>query len=172
MALMGTITIGTVGFKLLTQWSWFTSFYFTLITITTIGYGEPAEITQEARYFAIVIILMGVVTVGYTLSLLIQTIVSLELIASIGRRRMRKEIHLMNNHYIICGAGRVGLRVVREITKRKMEYLIVEQDEQIATNLVDQGFRVLEGDATQEEVLREAGIERASGLICAVSSDP
>lgn len=172
LALLGTITLGTIGFKVLTSWTWFTCFYFTLITVTTIGFGEPPEMTEAAYYFTVVIILTGVAIVGYTASILVQTILSLELIASIEKRRMRKEIHSLNKHYIICGAGRVGLRVVREITKRKMDYLIVENDEQVATNLVQQGFRVLEGDATQDEVLREAGIERAAGLICAVSSDP
>lgn len=172
LALLGTITLGTVGFKVLTSWTWFTCFYFTLITVTTIGYGEPPQMTEAAHYFTVVIILTGVAIVGYTVSVLMQTILSLELIASIGKRRMRKEIHSLNKHYIICGAGRVGLRVVREITKRKMDYLIVEKDEQIATNVLEQGFRVLEGDATQDDVLRDAGIERAAGLICAVSSDP
>lgn len=171
-ALLGAIAFGTVGFKLLTSWTWFTCFYFTLITITTIGFGEPPEITQAARYFTVVLILLGVGIVGYTASVLVQSILSLELIASIGKRRMLKEIQHLEGHYIVCGAGRVGLRVVREITSRKMPYLCIEKDEQLADNLIDQGYRVLTGDATSEEVLRTAGIERAAGLICAVSSDP
>ena len=161
-----------MGFKLLTDWSWYDSFYFTLITITTIGYGEPPTLTNKARYFATFLIILGVGTLGYALSVVIQSVVSLEIISSLGKRRLMKELKDLENHYIVCVAGRVGRRISQEITDRNLDCVIIENDEHKAETFTDQGDRIMLGDATNEEVLKNAGLERARGLVCAVNSDP
>jgi voltage-gated potassium channel len=171
-AILGVIVFGTVGHRLIGGWSWFDSLYFTIITITTIGYAEPEGMVQAARYFNLLLILMGVGTIGYTLSAAAQTVLEFELVARFGKRRMFKDINKLNDHYIVCGSGRMGSRVIREIARSGMDFVIIDSNEQTSDHLLSQGYLVLTGDATNDEVLRGAGIERARGLVCAVTSDP
>src|SRR5262245_20861819 len=121
-AIWGLIGFGTLGLKLLMpDLSWFDSFYFSLYTLTTIGYGEPPGMTKGARYFTALLIIMGVGTLGYALTAVAQSIVQFELLATIGRRRMFKDINNLQNHYIVCGAGRIGAGVIREIARRNQD---------------------------------------------------
>jgi voltage-gated potassium channel len=172
IAIAGLIAFGTVGIKFLLGLPWFDCFYFTLITLTTIGYGEPPGMTEEARYFTTVLILSGVSTIGYALSIAARAVLEFELIATFGKRRMFKDISKLSGHYIICGAGRIGARVIREIARRGEDFVVIEGDEVTADKMLSQGYLVLMGDATSDDVLKAAGIERARGLVCAVSSDP
>lgn len=172
-AIWGLLGFGTLGFKLIMpDLSWFDSFYFALITLTTIGFGEPPGITPAARYFTAVLIVLGVGTIGYALSSAAQAIVQFELLSTIGRRKMFKDINKLENHFIVCGAGRIGSGVIREIARRGYDFVVIEQDEALADKLLSQGYLVLMGDSTSEDVLRGAGIDRARGVVCAVSSDP
>jgi voltage-gated potassium channel len=171
-AIAGLIAFGTIGFKLLIDLSWFDCFYFTLITLTTIGFGEPPGMTEPARYFTAVLILSGVGTIGYALSIAARAVLEFELVATFGKRRMFKDIGKLTDHYIVCGAGRIGSRVIREIARRGHDFVVIEGDETTADRLLSLGYLVLMGDATSDDVLKAAGIERARGLVCAVSSDP
>jgi voltage-gated potassium channel len=170
-AVLGVIAFGTVGFKLILDLSWFDCFYFTLITITTIGFSEPSS-GENARYFTALLIIMGVGTAGYALSVAVQAVVESELLSTFGKRKMFKDINRLNEHYIVCGAGRVGAGVIRDIARSGQDFVVIEGDEVIADRLLTQGYLVLMGDATNDEVLKAAGIERAKGLVAAVSSDP
>lgn len=170
-AIVVILGFGTLGFKLLTEWSWFESFYFTLITITTIGYTEPADLTEQGRYFGTLLIVVGVGTLGYALSVAVQSIVSLEIVSSLGKRHLMKELQKLKGHYIVCGAGRVGRKVGQEIADRDLDCVLIETEDE-AKSFESAGYRVLKGDATNEDVLKTAGIERAKGIVCAVSSDP
>lgn len=171
-AIIGLLAFGTVGFKLILGMGWFDCFYFTLITITSIGFSEPDNMTEEARYFTALLILMGVSTIGYALSVAAQAVVQFELISTFGKRKMFKDINKLTGHYIVCGAGRIGSRVINEIARRGCEFVVIESNEAIADRLLSKGYLVLMGDSTSDDVLRAAGIERARGLVCAVSSDP
>ncbi|MEK6322087.1 MAG: potassium channel protein [Acidobacteriota bacterium] len=172
-AIAGLIAFGTVGFKLiLPSLSWFDSFYFTLITLTSVGYGEPEGTTESTRYFTVVVIILGVGTLGYALSSAAQAVIESELLSTFGKRKMYKDINKLSGHYIVCGAGRVGSGVVRDVARSGHEFVVIEGDETIADRLLAQGHMVLMGDATSEDVLKAAGIERARGIVCAVSSDP
>ncbi len=171
-AIAALIAFGTIGFKLILHLPWFDCFYFTLITLTTIGYGEPEGMKEPARYFTAFLIVMGVGTIAYALSSAAQAVVEFELLTTFGKRRMYKDINKLTGHYIVCGAGRVGAGVIRDIARSGQEFVIIEGDETIADRLLTQGHLVLMGDATSEEVLKAAGIQRARGIVCAVSSDP
>ena len=167
------MAMGTLGFKFfLPQQTWFDCFYFTLITITTIGFSEPSGMTESARYFTAFLILTGVTTIGYALSAAAQALVEFELVAQFGRRRMYKDISKLTDHFIVCGSGRIGAGVIREVARRGHDFVVIESDESVADKLLAQGYLVLMGDATNDDVLRAAGIERARGIVCAVSSDP
>ena len=170
--ILGLIAFGTIGFKLILGLSLFNSFYFTLTTITTIGFGEPPNMNTEGRIFTAVLVIFGVSTIGYALSSAAQSIVESELVSTFGKRRMFKELSKLNNHYIVCGAGRIGSGVVRDIAESGQDLVVIESDETLADRLLAQGHLVLMGDATNDEVLKAAGVERARGLVAAVSSDP
>ena len=170
--IIGILAFGTLGYKVLAGWDWFESFYFTLITITTIGFGEPAGMTEGTRYFTVILVIMGVTTLGYALSASAQAVIEFELVARFGKRRMFKDINKITGHYILCGSGRMGSRVIREMSKRGAEFIIIETNEAVAEQMMTEGHLVLMGDATNEDVLRAAGIDRARGLVCAVTSDP
>lgn len=171
-AILGLLAFGTFGFKIMLDLSWFDCFYFALITLTTIGFGEPPGMTEPARYFTSVLIILGVGTIGYALTAAAQAVVQFELISTFGKRKMFRDINKLNGHYIVCGSGRIGSGIVREIARRGYDFVVIEQDEATADRLLSQGYLVLMGDSTSDEVLRGAGIERARGLVCAVSSDP
>ena len=171
-AIVGVIAIGTLGFKVILPLSWFDSFYYTLITLTTVGYGEPPHTTERARVFIAALIILGVGTLGYALSSAAQAVIESELLSTFGKRRMYKDINKLSDHYIVCGAGRVGSGVIRDISRSGHDLVVIEGDETIADRLLAQGQLVLMGDATSEDVLKAAGIERARGIVCAVSSDP
>jgi len=171
-AIVGLIAFGTVGFKLILPLSWFDAFYFTLITLTTVGYGEPEHTTEGARYFTALLIIMGVGTLGYALSFAAQAVIESELLSTFGKRKMYKDINKLSGHYIVCGAGRVGSGVIRDIARSGHDFVIIEGDEAIADRLLAKGHLVLMGDATNDDVLMAAGIGRARGIVCAVSSDP
>jgi voltage-gated potassium channel len=171
-AIIGIVAFGTVGFKLIEGWPWFDCFYFTLITITTIGFGEPANMHHSTRYFTVALIVMGLITVSYALSAAAQAVIEFELVSRFGKRRMFKDINRLTDHYVVCGAGRVGSRVIREIARREVEFVVIESDESRADRMLSAGHLVLMGDATHEDVLKAAGIERARGVVCALASDP
>jgi voltage-gated potassium channel len=171
-AIIVLVGFGTIGFKLILALSWFDSFYFTLITITSVGFTEPPGTSEPSRFFTACLIILGVGTLGYALSSAAQAVIESELLSTFGKRRMYKDINKLSGHYIVCGAGRVGAGVIRDISRSGHELVVIEGDETIADRLLAQGQLVLMGDATSEEVLKAAGIERARGIVCAVSSDP
>jgi voltage-gated potassium channel len=111
-------------------------------------------------------------TLTYALSSAAQAVIESELLSTFGKRRMYKDINKLSGHYIVCGAGRVGAGVIRDISRSGHDLVVIEGDESIADRLLSQGQLVLMGDATSEDVLKAAGIERARGIVCAVSSDP
>src|ERR1044071_3498547 len=123
------IATGTVGYKLILGLDWFDCFYFTLITITTIGFGEPPGMTEPARYFTAFLILTGVSTIGYALSVAARAVLEFELVATFGKRRMYKDISKLNQHYIVCGAGRIGSGVIREIARSQHDFVVIESEE-------------------------------------------
>jgi voltage-gated potassium channel len=163
--------IGTVGFHLIEGWSWFQSFYCTLMTVSTIGAEPENQLSNAGRAFNVGVVILGVGVVGFAIGTFTQAVIEFELGSFVGRRRMSKEISELQNHYIICGAGRVGRRVAMEMNARGLPFVIVEADRSAAEWVKEAGFLLIEGDATNEQVLEQAQIRRAAGLASAVTSD-
>ncbi len=161
---------GTLGFHLIEGWSWFDSFYTVLVTITTIGYTGPPEMTHAGRIFNVFIIVGGVGLVFLGIGALAASLLEFELQTFFGRRRMERQIGRLNDHYIICGAGRVGRSAARELVRKPAPFVIIESVEGKAAKLPED-WLVMMGDATQESVLRQARIERARGLVAATTTD-
>jgi len=171
LALAIAIIFGTIGFRLIEGWSFADSLYVTVQTLTTVGYGDIPPQTVAGRGFAIVVMLIGVGGVALVGTTIVQSIVQSELISTFGQRRQSKKMSKMHDHYIVCGSGRVGSHLVRDLQRAKEEMVIVERDASRAAEFTQRGFHVLVGDATLEEILREAGVERARGLAACLPDD-
>lgn len=170
LALACVVLIGTAGFHFLEGWSWFDGFYMVVTTLTTIGYQETHPLSHAGRVFNVFIILAGVALVFLSIGALTQALLEFELRSFFGKRKMERDISRLSDHYIICGAGRVGRSAARELARKPVPFLIIEQNEAKAARYNDEWLTMI-GDATQEQTLREARIERARGLVAATTTD-
>jgi voltage-gated potassium channel len=166
-----TMLIGTLGFRLVEQYPWFDAFYMTLITITTVGYQEVRPLSESGRIFSSFLILFGVTAMFVAVGAMTQTIIELQLEDRYGERRKKRAIMKLKDHYIVCGFGRVGRSAAFELQRAGAPFLIVERNEQRVERASQAGMLAMLADATRDESLREAGIERARGFIAALPSD-
>jgi len=170
-ALLLVIALGTAGFHYLEGWPWFDGFYMVITTLTTIGYGEIHPLSHTGRIFNVFIILGGVSLVFLAIGSATEALLEFELRSFFGRRRMERDIGRLTDHYILCGAGRVGRSAARELARRPAPFVIIESNEDKAQKFAAENWLVLIGDATQEQILREAQIEHARGLVAATTTD-
>ncbi len=167
-AIFVIMMIGMVGLHLLEGISLFDAFYMVLTTFTTIGYQGPA--TRAGRVFNTFLIIGGVGLVFLLIGAATQALLEFEFRELLGRRKMEREISRLKDHYIICGAGRVGRSVASELARRPVPFVMIENSEPKVEQYRGQ-WLILHGDATSESVLRQAGIERALGLVAATTTD-
>lgn len=165
------IVIGAIGFQLFEGFSWLDSLYTSAQTVTTVGYGDLTPITKAGRVFAIFLMLTGAGTVLYALSVLAQAVVQSEMVEAFSRRRRVKEMEKLEGHYIVCGAGRVGRRIIRTLQDQGLPHVIIERSESKVSEIDSPLSFVTIGDATSEENLIEAGVRRARGLASCLPDD-
>ena len=165
------LALGTGGYMAIEGWSFLDALYMTVTTITTVGYREVQPLSSGGRVFTIALIVFGVGVLFYTLTSLVQFFIEGELLDILGGRRMKSRIDSLHDHYILCGFGRVGTEIAREFAARRVVFAIVESNPEAIERARASGHPVIEGDATSDAVLREAGIERAKGLLAASDSD-
>jgi voltage-gated potassium channel len=170
LALALVILAGTAGFHFIEGWPWFDGVYMVVTTLTTIGYQETHPLSHAGRVFNVGVIVAGVSLVFLAIGALTQALLEFELLSFFGRRKMEREIGRLTDHYIICGAGRVGRSAARELARRPAPFVIIEANEAKAA-LYSQQWLVLVGDSTKEQTLREAHIEQARGLVAATTTD-
>lgn len=163
------MSLGTAGFMGIEGWPLLDALYMTIITLTTVGYKEVHELSRMGIIFNIALIVGGVGTVLYALSTGAKIVIEGELQTVYGRRRLEKRIKELNGHYVICGYGRMGRIICRELRGRGVKYVVIEKNP-LKLQGRDENL-LLEGDATQDEVLCDAGIERARGLISVLPTD-
>ncbi len=170
-ALTVTLLIGTVGFMWLEGWTLFDSLYMSLMTLTTVGYGEVHPLSFKGRVFASFLMLAGVTTVFVSIAVIAETLLRLEMADYFGRRRRDRMLKNISGHYIVCGAGRVGRSVINELLRSRASVVLIDNRVERAGWATDKGVITLVGDATKDEILRQARIETAKGLVAAISSD-
>ncbi len=161
---------GTIGFHTIERWSWFDSLWMVVITFSTVGYGEVHPLSHGGRIFTMFLIASGVGLVYLAIGALTATLLEFELGKVFGRHRMERDIDKLSGHYIICGAGRVGVSAARELSRKPVPFVIIESA-RLPDDHLDEEWLVLQGDATAEKVLRQAHIERAAGLVAATTTD-
>lgn len=171
LAILVAITIGSVGFYFLEGLPLLTSIYMSVQTVTTVGYGDHTPTTTAGRAFATVFMLIGAGVVLYSLTVMAQTAMQTQLLDALGARRQRKEMENLSNHYIVCGAGRVGRRIIRNLQRQGLPFVVIETDPERITGLTNHSPCIITGDATSEENLLAAGVERAHGLAACLPDD-
>ncbi|MGA9813173.1 MAG: ion channel, partial [Terriglobales bacterium] len=153
LALLALSLAGTAGFHFIEGWSWFDGFYMVITTFTTIGYQETHPLSHAGRVFNVGLIVVGVSLVFLGIGSLTQALLEFELGSFFGRRKMEREIGRLSDHYIICGAGRVGRSAARELANKGVPFIIVDQSADRAAGAGD-AWLTLVGDATQGQTLR------------------
>ncbi len=171
--LLVVILIGTVGFWYLEEGitSYLDALYLTICTITTVGYGDITPHTSHGKIFATVLIISGVGITLYVLIEIMESVLEGRLSKAFGIAKVRRGVAKMKNHKIICGGGRTGSVIVDEFRKDGLEFVVIEHDPEVVKELRKKNLPVVEGDATKDEILIEAGVERASGLVSTLPSD-
>ncbi len=164
------IAAGTAGYSLLEGWGFLDSLYMTVITITTVGYGEIHPLDVPGRVFTIFLIFFGLGIILYILNTGAKIIIEGEFAQLLGRRKLEKRIRRLKSHYIICGYGRMGRIISREFQAYGTEFVVIEKEAALLEADLE-GVLFIRGDATRDEVLREAGIEHAAGLVSALPTD-
>ncbi len=165
------VTAGTLGYVLIEGWSGFDALYMTVITLSTIGYGETHPLSAGGRAFTICLILGGVVAFLYASTEAIRSIVSGEMRVLLGKQRMERQLAELRNHLIVCGFGRMGRLVCAEFAGQGISFVVVDREEESLEDFAMHHGIPLHGDATSDDVLRHAGIERARALVTVVASD-
>lgn len=171
MMLAMVLLIGTIGYMVIEEWQLLDALYMTVITITTVGYGEIRQVSEPGRIFTIFIIFAGMGILGYTFGMVAQAMVEFQVRSILGRRKLGLKIKSLKDHYIMCGYGRIGRIIAQELNSNKIPVIVIDQNPDSKETLENQDIPYIIDDATSEDVLIEAGIERAKGLIAVVESD-
>lgn len=166
-----TLVTGTLGYVWVEGWPWFDGLYMTVITLATIGYGEVRPLDTAGRVFTMLLILFGSAVLVYAASSLASLVIEGQLVRAIRRRTMQKSIDRLDRHHLVCGYGSTGRYVVEGMQRVGQAFVVIEQDAQRVQALRDQGLLVVQGDATQDDTLRRAGIEKAAGLVACLHHD-
>lgn len=171
LALLGTLFVGIIGLMLTEHLSFAQAIYLTVQTVTTVGYGDIVVQSNTGRAFVVLLMLGGVGVMLYFAGIMMAFLIEGQLAGVYGRRKMNNKISKLQDHIIVCGAGRVGKQVLYRLRKEGASCVVVEQQEALANQLIEEDFLVIHGDATHDETLKKAHIDTAKGLITALPED-
>ncbi|MEP1489331.1 MAG: potassium channel protein [Algibacter sp.] len=165
------LLIGVSGYMIISGYSWIDALYMTVITMTTVGFGEVVPLDNQSKIFTIFLILASVVIVGYALSIITEYILSKDHIEELKHKKMQKKIESFKNHVVVCGYGRNGKQTVRKLSAHNQSFVVIEKNKELEERLQFDNVPYVIGNANEDEVLLQAGIERASSFISALPSD-
>ncbi|MFQ5484710.1 MAG: potassium channel family protein [Desulfobacterales bacterium] len=165
------VVLGTTGYMAIEGWNLLDSLYMTVITLSTVGYNEVRTTDDIGRVFTICLIFLGVGFFLYIAGAIVQFMVEGRIRAVLGRRRLERKIDQLKNHYIICGYGRIGSILCKNIRRKPLDLVVIEKNPDLIPAIDEDGILYVSGDASDESNLIKTGIERAKGLIAALGSD-
>lgn len=171
LALLVTLIVGTVGLILTEHLSLAQAIYLTVQTVTTVGYGDIEVHSNSTHVFLVFLMLGGAGVMLYFAGLMMAFLIEGQLAGMYGRRKMNKKIVQLQDHIIVCGAGRVGRQVLYRLRKEGAPCVVIEQQEDLANQFIEEGFLVIHSDATHDETLKKARIDKAKGLITTLPED-
>lgn len=169
--IISIVLTGTIGYKILLETNFIDALYMTVITISTVGYGEIAEMDTEAKLFSIILIFTSLGTVSYLFSTLVSSLLEGDLRKAWRRRNMEKEIAKIKNHYIICGAGETGSQSIKMFQEKDIDFVVIDRNEDVVDELLEEGVLGIVGEASEESILKKANIKDAKGLLTALPTD-
>ena len=160
------VAVGTVGYVLIEGWAWFDALYMSVTTVASVGFMEVRPLSDAGRTFTMVLIVLGITGLGIWWGLITSLIVELDLLDLLRSRRTMRALNQLSNHFIVCGYGRMGRVVVAEMVSARVPFVVIDSNPQRVAALRERfpDVLTLEADATKEQTLRTAGIERARGL--------
>ena len=165
------IALGTAGYMLIEDWNMLDALYMTVITVSTIGYGEVHTVSPQGRIFTLVLIVLGVGFFLYVIGNVVQFLVEGRIRLILGRHKLDKQINQLNDHFIVCGYGRMGRALCRYLTQKHLRFVTIEKNVDRIPIMNEDGILYISGEATAEEHLLKAGHTNASNLITALGTD-
>ncbi len=171
LMLLGVISFGTFGYMLIEESSFIDSLFMTMITITTIGYGEIFPLSTQGRIFTMVLIVLGVGLIMFLFTRITEEVVEGNLRTMYGRLSMKKKVEGLKDHYIICGFGRIGKVICNLLNEAGTPFVVIESNPVVIHELTELGYLFLEGEAANDDILLKAGVKQAKGLVSVVSSN-
>ncbi len=172
VVLFALIGAGTFGYMEIERWSLIDSLFMTVITLSTVGYQTVHPLSPNGKIFTILLIIVGVGTVGYAIATLSEMILEGHLYQLLGIRKMDRKISMLKDHVIVCGFGKIGSLVAGGLKEKSIPFVLIEENPQVARDAVEKGCLTVEGNASDEEVLRKAGVGKARSLLVTLSSRP
>jgi voltage-gated potassium channel len=170
-ALVALNLVGILGFMMITGMDFMDALYMTVITLSTVGFHEVRPLDTAGRLFTIGLIGTGLGIVFYSATIFARDVIEGEIERTLGRRRVQRQISHMKDHFIVCGFGRMGRIVCKELAVKPVPFVVVERQAEALRYLEEEQYPCVEGDATEDTILEEAGIKRARGLVAALSTD-
>ncbi len=165
------ISFGTAGYMVVEKWNWLDSIYMTIITLTTVGFKEVHDLSHNGKIFTIILVIGGAGTMLYALSTGAKFVLEGELQEIFGRKRLEKKLRDLKGHYIVCGYGRMGKIIARELKHEELKVVVIEKNEVLLDANEREENLIIQGDATKDELLKRVGIEKAKCLISALPTD-
>ncbi|MEL6543799.1 MAG: potassium channel protein [Myxococcota bacterium] len=169
--LLAMTVVGTIGYKVLLGTSWLDAAYQAVITLSTVGFTEVVPFTDGAKIFTIVLVFFGVGAVFYIITLIAATVVEGEARRNFQRRLMMRKIEALENHFVVCGFGKVGREIGSVLTARGQPFIILDIDPEVLAEAEALGYDVILGNAESEEIQRRAGVDRAAAVVAATAAD-
>jgi len=169
--LISVVAFGTCGYIFIEEWNFWDSFYMTVITLTTVGYREVHDLSRAGQIFTVILLIGGVGTVLYALSSGAKVLIEGELQEVFGRKRVEKKLKDLKDHYIICGFGRMGKIIAKELNHAQLKFVVIEKNEFTIDPDDKEKMFVIQGDATRDDLLKKVGIEKAKCLISVLPTD-
>jgi voltage-gated potassium channel len=170
-AFFGVLLAGTFGYMFFEHWNFIDALYMSVITLTTVGYEEVHVLSQAGRIFTMILIIGGIGIVAYAFSTLAAIFIGGHLTDSFRRRKMQKKIDELKDHFIICGASHTGMSIAEEMLKAERHFVVIDSNPKEIEELIEKNILAIEDDATDDEVLIQAGIERAKGIFGCLAED-